>query len=343
MNMEMLDRYVYDVGRRLPAKQREDIEKELKSLLMDNIEAKTAGREPTQDDVAAVIKEFGEPADVAARYSGERYVVGPKLYSAYRFVLLLALGAVALALFISVFTIPLVQPGSVRSVGGLLLQYLGTLIPTVWGTIGIVTLIFWGIERGITSSAGKLPDKIAAWDPRQLPPVPKNKHPWKPADSIAAIVFTVIALIVFNAYPNLIAVYSHDASGQWQRVPVLSQAALAAFLPLWNIGWALALAMHTVVLAQGRWRLGTNLANIAVQIYSIAVVAVMMAGPALLNAGISIAGDANAVDTFNTVISVLRSLFYWIYVLAIFGCVVELIKTVIRMVREGDYSGKISG
>lgn len=48
--MELMDRYIYDIGRRLPAKQREDIEKELASLLADALDARVEGREPTETE-----------------------------------------------------------------------------------------------------------------------------------------------------------------------------------------------------------------------------------------------------------------------------------------------------
>lgn len=332
--MDLLDRYVYDVGRRLPAKQREDIEKELKSLLMDALDARAEGRQATDEDLSAVLKEFGSPADVAVRYTGDRYVVGPGLYHTYRMVLLIVLGAVALGLFVSTFIAVLFQPGSGPNVGALVLQFFGSLVSSVWGAIGIVTVIFWGIERGIIRNGGKLPDGTEEWDPKKLPPVPQGKNHWKPADSIASIVFAIIALILFNAYPDLIAVYNHSAAGAWQKILVISPEALAAFLPLWNIGWALSLALHAMLLAQGRWRLGTNLANIALQGFNIAVAAVMMAGPVLLNSALTISGDAATVESFSTVMSVLRSQFHWVFVLVILGSVIEIGRTIIRMVRE---------
>ena len=64
--MELMDRYIYDIGRRLPAKQRKDIEKELASLLADALDARVEGREPTETDVLAIITDFGAPAEVAS-------------------------------------------------------------------------------------------------------------------------------------------------------------------------------------------------------------------------------------------------------------------------------------
>ena len=324
--MEMLDRYIYDVGRRLPSKQREDIEKELKSLLLDALEARIGDAEPTEADMAAVLKEFGSPDDVAARYAGEKFVIGPKLYPFYRMVLWIVIGALALGLFVSSFVGYAFAPAATGSIGSHVLQFLASFVSSVWGAVGVVTVVFWGIERGITRRGGKA-GSDEPWEPKKLPPVPKSKDAWKPADSIVTIVFTVIALVLFNAMPGLVAFYAQDAPGQWASVPVHAQQALDAYLPLWNIGWALSLALHALVLARGRWRLGTRIADIVLHLYDIVVVAVMMSGPALLNTEVMIGGS-------NTVIKILQAQFVWVFVVIIIASVVEVVKISIRIVKD---------
>ena len=324
--MEMLDRYLYDVGRRLPAKQREDIEKELKSLLLDALEARTGGAKPTEADMAAVLKEFGSPEVVATRYEGEKYVIGPRLYPFYRMVLWIVTGALALGLFISVFVGYVFAPGDATALGSRVLQFLGSLVSGVWGAIGVVTVIFWGIERGLAHKAARM-EFPEPWDPKALQPVPKHNNPWKPADSIAAIVFTLIAMVLFNGIPELFGIYSMGEAGQLVIQPVISSQALQAYLPLWNIGWALSLALHAVLLAQGRWRMGTHLASIALKLYDIVVVIVMMTGPALLNTSITIGGN-------DVVMKIVQAQFRWIFLIIIIVSVVEIGKTVYRIVKD---------
>ena len=63
--MELIERYVYEVGRHLPRKQRADIQVELKSTLVDTLEDRVEG-EPSQDDEIQLLKEFGPPRKVAS-------------------------------------------------------------------------------------------------------------------------------------------------------------------------------------------------------------------------------------------------------------------------------------
>ncbi len=65
--MELIDRYVYEVGRHLPRKDRSDIQVELQSTLVDTLEDRVEG-DPSQEDVVALLKEFGSPQKVAASY-----------------------------------------------------------------------------------------------------------------------------------------------------------------------------------------------------------------------------------------------------------------------------------
>ena len=83
---EMIDRYIHEVGRHLPRKQRTDITLELRTLIQDALDAETeAGAgEPTTKMTAAVLQEFGEPEEIAAKYRPQRHLIGPALFPIYR-------------------------------------------------------------------------------------------------------------------------------------------------------------------------------------------------------------------------------------------------------------------
>ena len=330
--MELLERYLYDVGKRLPAKQREDIENELRSLLMDALDARAGGNAPAEEDIVAVLRDFGQPADVAARYTGEKFLIGPRLYPTYRMVLWIVLASLAFGLFVSIFIGYMVDTGEGKNLGAALLQYAGSLLSSLWGAIGIVTVLFWGIERGLARS-GKKWETGETWDPKALPPVPNHKNAWKPSESIAAIVFTLLFLILVNGYPELISFHTRN-NGQWQSVQILSAEAREAYLMLWNIGMAASLAIHLVLLAQGRRRLGTNLANIALQIYNIVVVGLMIAGPALINPELLQAAIPGSIETAKNVVSILSVQFIWVYVIVIIVSVIEVGRGVYRIYKD---------
>ena len=83
--MELLDRYLHAVRKRLPGKPRDDIVAELRDILLTQIEAEetSRGRRLSEDEIAAMLKRFGRPMTVAARYGASNYLIGPALYPAY--------------------------------------------------------------------------------------------------------------------------------------------------------------------------------------------------------------------------------------------------------------------
>ena len=82
----MIDRYIYDVTRRLPKNQRQDIDAELRGLIEDMVEERSP--QPEKSDLEAVLTELGRPSALAAKYRGsKRFLIGPELFDVYFLVL----------------------------------------------------------------------------------------------------------------------------------------------------------------------------------------------------------------------------------------------------------------
>ena len=93
--MNLLDKYVAEVGKYLPRKQRADIEKELKSTLEDMLEERNQGKgQASEAEVVALLKEYGEPRKVAESYIGPRYLIGPRLYPTFELIVKIVMAAV---------------------------------------------------------------------------------------------------------------------------------------------------------------------------------------------------------------------------------------------------------
>lgn len=66
----LIESYVLDITRRLPRRMRNDVAFEMKALLTESLRdrAGNAGRLPDEAMALALVREFGRPEDVAARY-----------------------------------------------------------------------------------------------------------------------------------------------------------------------------------------------------------------------------------------------------------------------------------
>ena len=86
MTMDLIDRYVQEVARRLPRNQREDVARELRSSLEDSLEGRSGVPLDQVDEDTAVelLLEFGSPREAAASYQpGPRYLIGPSHYPSF--------------------------------------------------------------------------------------------------------------------------------------------------------------------------------------------------------------------------------------------------------------------
>lgn len=289
--MELIERYVHEVGRRLPQRQRADVEAELRSLLLDALEARAgvtpAESAPSEADQIAVLVEFGPPAEVAARYAPQpRYVIGPRLFDTYCLVVGIVLGALALAMVVATVVGQLSAPDGEISLLAFFAQFILQYINAAAAGLGFTTLVFFILERTLPEEdLVSLTDR-EQWDPRTLPPL-EDPNRIQPVELIVAICFILLALVLFNFFPGKIGLaYLQSGAGEatgWHVIPVFSEQALAAYLPLWNIIWVLTLALDLVLLRQGRWRLGTRLADLGIVLGSIYVLVRMITGPALFS------------------------------------------------------------
>jgi len=271
--MELIDRYVHDIGQRMPRQMRADVEAELRSLLTESVEerARAAGRPPDSALAAETLRAFGAPGEVAARYVAPQYLIGPRLFPAYR---------IAVTIMVSVLTaviLGLAAFGRFTFSGDLPL--IGTLgragasfMNSVLFNLGVLTLVFALVERVRADAA----HRAHGWNPAALPPV-------NDPDRISflgrlLLLYVIAALVIlFNVYPQWVAVVVFRGSDV-QVYPLLGSG-FARYLRVLNLWWALAFVLNLVVLRHGRWRRATRWAEFALEIGNAAILIVIVAGP----------------------------------------------------------------
>jgi hypothetical protein len=274
--MDMIELYTREVGRRLPEKMRADIEREIRSLIEDNLEdeSRAAGRPADEEMVAAVLKRMGPPEKMAASYLPPRYLIGPELFPHYlnslRIVLAVVAVLAALALGAGVgagAATPFEAIG--RIVSGLL--------DAMFRAAAIVTLVFAIIQ--LASPGLGLRVKEAEWDPRKLQAEPDPERVSIPG-AVAEIVTSTVALVVFNFYPHWIGLNTL-VNGEWTHAGLLTEA-FFGYLPFLNAVWALEIGRNAWLAAQGRWTPQQRWAEMVLSALTVGVLAWMLSGPALV-------------------------------------------------------------
>lgn len=157
----LIERYLHAVKENLPRAQQDDVIAELSENLRAQIEdeEEARGRPLADAEQAAILKRFGNPMVVAARYRGDtrsvsfgRQLIGPELFPTYLKVLTVNV-AITLIVIVAVL---LVGGGTAWS------SMYGGLVPIVI-QFAIVTGIFIYADRRFAED----PD---AWDPHTVEP-----------------------------------------------------------------------------------------------------------------------------------------------------------------------------
>ncbi|MFN2110413.1 MAG: hypothetical protein ACK2UI_12175 [Anaerolineae bacterium] len=287
--MELIDRYVYQVGRRLPERMRADVKQELHSLLIDALEertGRTAGTEAgrpdtfTEDEQVAVLEEFGPPEQMANKYRPRpRYVIGPKVYDLYLLVISVVAGAGLLAAIITAI-VSMLGPDSKASVLDLMLQTVTIFMNIALSGIGSTTLVFALLERAVPDEEFKL-DEDEKWNPRDLPVI-EARDEIKRGGLIVEIAFLTLLIIGILAFGNRIGGAFYDGAWHWSP-PFLSTAFFSMYLPLFITRWGLSIALDLVLLRQGRWQLGTRVADVLFHCLDIYILGRLINGPSVIN------------------------------------------------------------
>ncbi len=279
--MNLISRYVSEIGKQLPRKSRADIETEIRSTLEDMLEERSAkaGRPADDEMVKELLKEYGAPDKVAESYLPTQYLIGPELYPIFTLILKIVftvLGVIWIILFgVRVATSDL----TVQSFGGLLgthfLQWMGGLI-SAFGNIVLVFAILQWVNAGKNF---KDETKEEEWTPEELTkePEPDEVRPWEP---IVTIVFTALGLVLLNFYPQVLGIYffSGDVS---VFLPALSDA-FFRMLPWINVTWIFGIGLNAWLLREGRWTPAARWFEIALKVAGIVIAYLLLQGPSIL-------------------------------------------------------------
>jgi hypothetical protein len=196
---EMIDRYVYAVIKRLPTTQQEDVDRELRSLIEDMLQAKKGQEGSEESHLEEVLVELGNPWELSANYREKKsYLIGPDHYELYELIVKIVLGATSLGIIIAMIIGYIFNPP--QSVFSTIGSFIGTVISVLMQSFAGVTIIFALVERYSTEPSSS---KKAIWKISDLPEVPTNTKGFSRTESIVGIVFLVIFLIVLNVSPSL--------------------------------------------------------------------------------------------------------------------------------------------
>ena len=221
---ELMQRYIYQVTRRLAKDQREETARELEELITDMAE---------QKGMEEALKELGDPAAFAQKYREEPgWVIGPEYAEDYRWLLKIVLAAVALSVVVS----GVVQGALQRDGAGILTEAVSSAVTGALSAVGAVTVLFMILERRKIRVDFRKEFRMAEgngaerrkWVPMLLPPVPDSRAEIKRSDEAVNLIFEALLAGLMIFAPWLFGAYAFEDGTFIRTIPIFN-------LERWNI------------------------------------------------------------------------------------------------------------
>jgi len=330
---ELLNRYLLAVKRELTSKQREDIAAEIESYLLDLLEERFPKTEEiTEAQITEVLQEMGAPRKVAAQYSPQRYLVGPRLFPVYVLVLKIVLAAVIGALTLSTIINSVIGDASTTWLA--VFEYFGTIWSGALSAVGTLTLVFAIIEHVSKGNEIKEIDELQELKISDLPELPADeKEPSKIGLSIE-IALGIIGIMFFtyiNSTGGRVPVF-FNPQREMQLVRVFTDNFLR-FVPLMLALAGLDLTRNGMLLVQGYHSALTNWWQICTQGAHVILMAFMIKSLPLIT--LDVFQNIDGVDLdFAHLGSLANTGLAIVMAVGMFGAVIEITRGVIREIRS---------
>ena len=330
-NNNLIERYVYDVARRLPEKDREDVKKELRANIYDML-PEGAG----EDAVKKVLYELGSPVSLAEKYrTHPRYLISPAYFDEYLAALKWILPLVGVLVMLIGFAVgafdaakdsydsmPFVISGILSQ--GVSMGVSAAFQALVWTTIGFVIAEHGGAKK----KAGE-----HGWKVEELPEVqnPKAGIPLSEgiAELVLSVVFSIFALLFCSGQLPFLMVFSNNGM---VFTNIFSQSFLNMLVPFILISLLLSVVQAVAKIKDRSWSVFVCAAVVTKKLVDMAVTLYLINQPNMLNA--EFRGFLNDVGVFQALPNVngTNVLVIAFCVLIIIGTVAETIKTIKKTV-----------
>lgn len=240
---DVIESYVTDVAVQLPRRQRDDVAFELRELLHEELQsrAEMSGR-PADDAMALdIVRAFGQPGDVAARYRPPLTIIDPAEGRSF-----LQATVIGLVLLWALGLLDVLRehlPTGWDLLVPLSRWWLGTVIPSLWWP-GVLVVSF-----GTAAWARRRWPRTAEWKPR-----PADRVPGGRAAMVLALAGILLGVIVlFDPRAALALVTGGRLAPAAYEAFTYTETFRQRQAPYLLVLLLLYVPMYASVVATGRW------------------------------------------------------------------------------------------
>jgi len=253
--MELIDKYIHEVTRRLTQKDRAAIALELKATIEDMLPS-----DYTEEDVKEALVKLGDPAVLAKTYQDKpMYLIGPIYYQSY-ISLLKTIVPIAMTIALIAFVIDFAfsyegDEALLMVVLKLVGNGIGMMLEVAIQVFFWLTLIFALLERFAKEPKEEILTGLQKWtldDLNKVQLTTKHKSISKYA-FFGSLVWTAIWVSIYFNADRLIGVYVNREDDLIFKYPTFNQQILNDFWILIVIIAVLGIALSLYKRIQGQW------------------------------------------------------------------------------------------
>ena len=317
--MELLERYLSQIKKHLPLKDREDTLNELRSLLLEELDSKSNGSN-NEEILYEIIKNNGYPIEVAARYRNNEplisNIVRPYFYMVIKIVSAIIPSGIVIAKTVGFVTRN--DPFNLMDFFLNIAYSIPSIIETLIFAYGIVFIIFVLMNR---YAKDEFINEIPDFEPKSLPKIPTKVYKISIFEYIFEILMTVLFLYLLNYSEGLISFTNQGANTQ------LLNENFTKLLPLINISLIFALTVSIIELSRRSKSKITITLSLIHTIYS-GIILILLASNDLITNSIIMDYDLDAIP------NILKMLLYIGGIASIIGGIIKYIITMNKIKRS---------
>ena len=282
---DLIERYVYEVCRRLPEPEREEVRRELTTNIYDML-----SDYPSEAEIADVLNSLGSPRLLADRYrQKQNYLISPAIYYDYMRALKLIVplvGTILLVLGMVMGAIESIQDGMVNvwvfmlsSLGkGLSMCFSGVLQALFWTTVTFLIVDRTAVNRDFQDrlwTVDNLPEQIELDKSKSSIPLSESIM-----ELVLSVVFTLVFIMLLTGSIPFAFVYSNDSL---QGTELFAHAFVVALIPVMAISCVIKVAEDIVKITQRRWNFAVCLTVLISNVLAVGLLVFLVLQPQILD------------------------------------------------------------
>lgn len=285
---ELIERYIYAVTRYMKKDERDDVAKELQSIIDDMLMERCGEEEPDEATVKDVLNELGNPSDLYEKYSsdGKDCLIGAPYYGVYKALMKTVLQCVIIGLAIAQIVVAIMDMPSLASMASVsdmvsfivnvIVDGLATIFEGALLVFAAVTLWFAVMyHKGIQMDS--LFDSL-----EQLPEIPKNDTSISKTSIAFGMGISILFFTLFLICPQVLCTYNVNTG---EIVPIFDVAYIHNTWYLIIAFGALGLWRECVKLIDGTYTKRLVVVTTIVDIVSAVLSVIWLWNPQILNVG----------------------------------------------------------